>query len=163
MWAIRFLPSKTPAYDFLSVNKAMSSRTSFLAILFPPFAASPSAETFLVARRSNPVDVLGRVRGLTFLWAPVSPPPRAPREPRPATDGVSASADAEAIGPLRRAATTSGAFSMVCTGTRATTGIEAGRSLFLLRPPFGLGLVPPSVRSSPAGEGGQCVVGDDCG
>lgn len=88
--------------------------------LSPNFAVSASVAIFLL---TCPVDVRGRRREVALLVALSPAPPRVPAHVPPTAD-ANAAADADAIGPLRRAAATaaatSGTLSMVCVGTKAT-------------------------------------------
>lgn len=160
------------------------SHTSFrLVFLSPAFADSIPMAALLLTRLSHPVDVRGRWREAECPFVLLFAPPGAPPvSARPACLCTNSAADSDTTSCLLRAATTSAALSIVCTGTKATEDsvgtavappgsgarwgyrraplLDAVRSLFLLRPPFGLGSVWPSPRPSPSGERGPCVVGD---
>lgn len=139
----------------------------------------------LPTRLSHPVDVCGRGREVEVPFALLLEPPGAPAVSARPTDDANSAADVDTISRLLRAATTSAALSIVCTGTKATEESvgatspagsvarwgcrrtqplpEAARSLFLVRPPFGLGSVWPLPRPSPTGKGEECAVGDSSG
>lgn len=96
--------------------------TSFLlaAFLLPPFADSIPMVALLLTRLSHPVDVRGRGRDIELPLALLFAPPGAPHKSTPPADVTNSAADSDSPSRSRRAATTSCALSIVCTGTNAT-------------------------------------------